>query len=56
MIDTTRCVDGASEGDFKLIEQHQEVIKAVDPVPEKPEEKKEELIEEEIKEEASLPL
>jgi hypothetical protein len=56
VIDTKMCVDGAAEGDFKLIEQHQEVIKAVDPVPEKPEEKKEELIEEEIKEEASLPL
>lgn len=56
VIDTKMCAAGASEGDFKLVEQHQEVIKAVDPVPEKPEEKKEELIEEEIKEEASLPL
>jgi len=51
VIDTKMCVDGASEGDFKLVEQHQQVEnKSVDaPVEEKQ-------VEKSTDEEVSLPL
>ncbi len=47
VIDTKKCIDGAVEADFQLIEQHQNV--------EKPEVKKE-VKEGSVKEEVSLPL
>lgn len=53
VIDTKMCIDGAAEGDFKLIEQHQQVG-------DKPVEVKKEVVEvvkeESGNEEVSLPL